>query len=138
MAMLGSVDGLTLWTPLLQMDATSSPLQLVPESHKRGLLPSTNTGHYEVNADCYKEDEFISLIADPGDVVVMHCFTLHRSGRAEQDNLRAAISFRYCNMEEPSYVRRAYPNGYKRIVNYDRMEQKLLTENELEAHSAYA
>ncbi len=133
MSMQGSLDGVTLWTPLFPMTPGVHPLELVPGSHRQGLLASNKGEHYVVDECMYQEDDFIPLYAEPGDCILFHCFTLHRSGKGTKPGFRAGVSFRYMNMEDPSYIRRTYPNGYRRSVDYSHIDAHMPERDELDA-----
>ena len=55
---------------------------------------------------------FQAIAAEPGDIVVFSMFLVHRTGAAQGDGVRWAVSFRYNNLDEPSFIERDYPNPY--------------------------
>lgn len=108
----GSLDGVVVWAPFAPVRAGAYALEVLPGSHKRGLLPSTEDvfGH-RVEEDLSGE-EFIPLDVELGDAVIFSTLLVHRTGETGDDQVRAAASFRYNNVLEPSFVERAYPNPY--------------------------
>ena len=109
----GSLDGITVWTPLFDVGLNDYPLEIVPGSHREGLLDSTpDMPNYRVRAELYSEADFRPLELKAGDAVVFSGFLLHRTGETGGDNVRVSLSFRFNNAAEPSFVRRGYPDRY--------------------------
>ena len=52
-----------------------------------------------------------AIDCDPGDVVAFSSFLVHRT--AAGPGLRIAISTRFNNAAEPSFIERGYPTPYK-------------------------
>jgi hypothetical protein len=112
----GGLDTITMWVPLMDVDATRFPVEVIPGSHRRGLWPGEVTDNaLELRAG-FVERDFVPLPAARGDVVVFTGFTVHRTGLAGCRGLRIASSTRYENGAEPTFVERGYPCAYKRSV----------------------
>ena len=109
----GSLDGITVWTPLYDVGLDDYPLEIVPGSHVRGLLDSVpDMPNYRVPGELYSEADFRPLQLKAGDAVVFSAFLLHRTGEAGGERVRVSLSFRFNNVAEPHFVRRNYPNPY--------------------------
>jgi ectoine hydroxylase-related dioxygenase (phytanoyl-CoA dioxygenase family) len=121
----GSLDGVTLWLPLYDVGLNDYPLEIVPGSHRRGLLPSTDDpfGHRIAEGEV-DERAFQPIPMSAGDVAVFSGFLVHRTGAKGGRRVRIALSYRFNNAAEPSYVERNYPIPY----TY-RADMRLLTEN---------
>jgi Phytanoyl-CoA dioxygenase (PhyH) len=116
----GSLDGVVLWLPLIKTDKNNFPLELIPGSHKRGLLPMVgdDNSSYEIRHDQYREDDFIQAEVDVGDVIFMSMFTIHRSSiRGTPGRYRVALSTRFDNANESTFIRRCYPTAYERNIH---------------------
>ena len=109
----GSLDALVLWLPLSETRPDEAPLEVVPGSHRRGLL-ATEPDPFgtRVAKNLVADADFVPLTAGPGDVVVFSMFTVHRTGLRQGAGVRWAASFRYNNLDEPGFVARGYPNPY--------------------------
>lgn len=120
----GSMDGVVVWVPLCTIDANSYPLEVIPGTHRQGLLPSINPDENAVWALTEQPDShYIPVVTEPGDVVFMSNFTLHRSGtKGKPDFMRIACSSRFDNGTERSFVQRAYPSAYTRSVQRKLMD----------------
>ncbi|MBK2267747.1 phytanoyl-CoA dioxygenase family protein [Francisella philomiragia] len=118
----GSLDGFVVWIPLVDIDKNKYPLEVIPSSHKNGVLPSIekDTG-WEIKPEYYNEKDFIPLECQVGDVVFMSNFTVHRSSQTGDDRLRIACSTRYDNADEISFIERCYPSAYIRTVHREKM-----------------
>jgi phytanoyl-CoA hydroxylase len=121
----GSLDGVTLWLPLYDVSLTDYPLEVVAGSHRRGLLPSVEDAFGHRIADGEVSDhEFRPLLLRRGDVVAFSGFLIHRTGAVGGNRIRIALSYRFNNAADPSYVDRNYPMPY----TY-RADMRLLREN---------
>jgi len=119
----GSLDGFVVWIPLVDVDANRYPLEVIPQSHKNGILPSfeNNNSSWEVKPECYNESDFIPAVCEVGDVIFMSNFTVHRSSQKGDERLRLACSTRYDNGDEETFVKRSYPTAYIRSVSREQL-----------------
>ena len=109
----GSLDGITVWTPLFDVGLADYPLEVVPGSHLGGLLDSSlELSNFKVGESLYREADFRPLQVSAGDAVVFSGFLLHRTGERGGLDVRVALSFRFNNAAEPSFVDRNYPSPY--------------------------
>jgi ectoine hydroxylase-related dioxygenase (phytanoyl-CoA dioxygenase family) len=69
----GSIDGFVVWVPLVDIDLNRYPLEVIPQSHKNGILPSFehNDSTWVVKPECYTEADFIPVVCEAGDVIFM-------------------------------------------------------------------
>lgn len=116
----GSLDTITLWIPFIDVDENLFTMDIIPGSHKAGLLPYTRQNHiFEVDPGHYCEADFIPMVAKRGDIVFMSSFTIHRSSLRGDHRLRVSTSMRYENAAEPHFIARRYPFAQKRSVITD-------------------
>lgn len=109
----GSLDCVTVWIALTHITPNDFPLEVIPGSHKRGLLDGkTNGSVLEVDVD---EKEFVPIECKAGDVVFLSGFTVHRTGKG--NGFRVAVSQRFDNAAEPTFIERGYPCAQKRFVD---------------------
>jgi len=112
-SMQGSLDAVTIWVPLTETK-NNFPLEAIRGSHKAGLLDGEFNGSVlEVAVDA---GDFVAIDCEPGDVVFMSSFLVHRTG-AGSDGLRIAASMRFDNAAEPTFIERGYPCAQKRVVD---------------------
>ena len=110
----GSLNTMVVWVPITNAPIGNFPLEVIPGSHRRGLLDGEEIGNVrEVECD---EKEFEALDVEFGDVVIMSGFMVHRTGDGG-NGLRVAVSQRYENVVEPTFIARGYPCAHKRIVD---------------------
>jgi ectoine hydroxylase-related dioxygenase (phytanoyl-CoA dioxygenase family) len=119
----GSLDGFVIWIPLVDIDEDRYPLEVIPGSHKNGILPSfeNSDSAWEVKPECYEESDFVPAICEMGDVIFMSNFTVHRSSQKGDERLRLACSTRYDNADEETFIQRCYPSAYMRSVKREQM-----------------
>lgn len=114
----GSLDGFVIWVPLVDIDINKYPLEVIPNSHKNGIIPSSENQdtNWEIKPEYYNNSDFIPVICEKGDVIFMSNFTIHRSSQKGDNRLRLACSTRYDNTDEISFIERYYPSAYIRTV----------------------
>lgn len=114
----GSLDSIVVWAPLVPITAQNFPLQVVPGTHRLGLLPGEITEHVMVvPEEDVPGDSYIPVEVNPGDVAFMSGWTAHRTGILNCSGFRLACSIRYDNAAEPTFVDRQYPCAYQRSVH---------------------
>jgi ectoine hydroxylase-related dioxygenase (phytanoyl-CoA dioxygenase family) len=116
----GSLDAVIVWIPLTNVTENSYPVEIIVGSHLRGELPTVGVGHtpWELRPDSIANDVFTPVCANVGDVVFLSVFTVHRSSTVgSKDAHRIAISTRFDNANEPTFVERVYPCAYERSVH---------------------
>ena len=118
-AMQSSLDSVIVWSSLMDIASKRKfPLEVIPGSHRNGLLPGITHDHvYEVAPDCYDSAKFTPILVERGDVIVFSSFLIHRTGVGGANELRLACSTRYENVVEKTNVQRAYPSIHRRIVD---------------------
>jgi phytanoyl-CoA hydroxylase len=105
---LGSMNGVTLWMPLQDMDSNIGPLEIVPDSDKLGILP-----HHGIPPVLIEDNfEYISVPMRLGDALFFDTKTIHRSGNNKtEDKIRWSMHFRFNDALEPSFIERKYPKN---------------------------
>ena len=101
----GSINGVTVWIPLIDVTSDLGPLECVPQSHIIGSLPHVDVGTPVLSGD-YKFD---AVPMDAGDALFFSWFTIHRSGNNVSDKIRWTTHFRYNDLAEPTFIDRKYP-----------------------------
>jgi phytanoyl-CoA hydroxylase len=108
----GSLDSVTVWFPLIKSNAAIGALQVIPKSHKLGLLNSTEVSYYGEITDNIKEDEYLQLEFEIGDILFFSSFLVHRSGENITESIRWSVQLRYNNIDESTYIERGFPNPF--------------------------
>lgn len=130
----GSLDGVVVWIPLVKVDRDNFPLEVIPGSHRRGLLPMQGGGSWELMPDQYREEDFVPAVAEVGDVIFMSNFTVHRSStNGTMGKCRLAVSTRFDNANEVTFRERCYPSAYERIVHRAQYFPGFPTKKQIEA-----
>ncbi len=109
----GSLDCVTVWVALTDAGVGNFPLEVIPGSHKQGLREGKLHGSVlEIECD---DREFVPLECKAGDVVIFSGFLVHRTGQGS--GFRIAISQRFDNADEPTFIERGYPCAQRRVVD---------------------
>lgn len=109
--MQGSLDSVVVWVPLADVDVKLGALEVVPGSHKLGLLTTEVVNSFG-KVDRFDDGDFISVEARQGDVLFFSSFLVHRSGVNTTDSIRWSCHFRYNNLSEETFIERGYPHPY--------------------------
>lgn len=108
----GSLNSVTIWIGLVDVTPELGPVEIIPGSHLKGLLPAEDDDWFlHVKKENVNESEFVSMPIKAGDVMVFSQFLLHRSGTNQTDNFRYSLQFRYDDLLEPTFMNRNYPNS---------------------------
>lgn len=86
----------TVWTALDPATTENGCVQVVPGSHQLGIL--SEKGHTitdEQEREFCPEDRIVDVTMEPGEVVILHNWLLHRSGLNRVDIPRRAFSVCY-------------------------------------------
>ena len=122
--MQSSLNSLVVWVPYHDVDESSLPVEVIPGSHKRGLLPAVKIKHeYGVDPEHYNAEDFTPIHINKGDALVFSSFLVHRTATKPFGDIRIASSFRYDDAANPSYVERGYPNPFKKALDRELIER---------------
>lgn len=115
----GSLDQLVLWTPLMEVSKDFYPVEIIPGSHKLGVLPgdrhnANNRGALiTIQSGIVDEKDFASVEMNRGDVLMFSGLLVHRTGTGSRKGLRIACGARFDNIEEHTFVNRGYPCAFR-------------------------
>lgn len=109
--MQGSLDSIVVWVPLADVDVKLGALEVVPGSHKLGLMTTEVVNSFG-KVDQFGDADFVSVEAAQGDVLFFSSFLVHRSGVNVTDSIRWSCHFRYNNLAEQTFIERGYPHAY--------------------------
>lgn len=115
----GSLDGVVVWLPLVNVDRNNYPMEVIPGSHFDGVLSAREHSNstWETDTSRYSEGDYVPVEVNVGDVVFMSLFTIHRtSKRGEAGRFRLAASTRFDDADEKTFIERCYPTAYTRTV----------------------
>ncbi len=109
----GSLDSTIIWVPLTDIDKSLGALEIVPESHKLGLLNyETQSDYHKIAEDPEKPFQFLPVEVKKGDALFFSTLLVHRSGNNISRSIRWSCHFRYNNLYEPSFIDRGFPHSY--------------------------
>lgn len=123
-SMQGSLDSVVVWIPLVDVDEDLGALEIIPGSHKWGLLEAEMAEGYGQLEEEIENAEMIPVEVEKGDALFFSSFLAHQSGTNVTEHIRWSCHFRYNNLREETFVERGYPHPY---VYHPQKE--LITEN---------
>jgi phytanoyl-CoA hydroxylase len=121
-SMQGSLDGIVYWIPTTPVSTRSNPLEVVPKSHLLGLLDTVEHIMTPTVSDArITEESYVPIEVEPGDVIFLSSFLVHRTSEEDDGLVRIALSGRLNNACETTYVAHGYPTPYKYSYRTDLM-----------------
>lgn len=114
----------TIWTALDDATAAKGCVQVIPGSHKLGLL--SERGHTitpDQEARYAPDERSLHLEAEAGEAILLHNLLLHRSGVNTEDSPRRAFSVCYMDAATRGLDGREYPKVFGQgALSPDRLE----------------
>lgn len=110
-SMQGSLDAVVVWVPLVDVDQALGALEVIPGSHKGGLLSAEMVDGYGHMLQPPDPSEFEAIEVERGDALFFSALLVHQSGTNER-GIRWSCHFRYNNLHESSFVGRGFPHPY--------------------------
>ena len=110
--MQGSLDSVVVWLPLVDIDRALGALEVIPGSHRWGLLEADLVDGYGNLREPLDEAQAVAAEVERGDALFFSTFLVHQSGVNSTDSLRWSCHFRYNNLRERTFVERGYPHPY--------------------------
>lgn len=126
----GSINGAVVWIPLVNVDKNNFPLEVIPGSHLRGLAPMISHGEstWEVDPKWFNETSFLPIEVNIGDVIFISMFTIHRSSlNGTLGSYRLAVSTRFDDANEPTFIERGFPSAFIRSVKREQFFENFPT-----------
>jgi len=110
-SMQGSLDAVVVWLPLVDIDRRLGALEVVPGSHRLGLLTTEVEDHFG-KVDRFGDRDFVPVEVRQGDALFFSALLVHRSGENVSKSIRWSCHFRYNNLGENTFIDRGYPHPY--------------------------
>ncbi|MFG1500395.1 phytanoyl-CoA dioxygenase family protein [Halobacteriovorax sp. XZX-3] len=105
-----SLNTIIAWAPLTKVNSQNFTIKVAPGSHLKGLLRGIQHNHvYSPFDDNLTGMKFVDIEANPGDLVLMSSFLVHKSCLTGNQDVRLAISHRYEDYTETEFITRNYP-----------------------------
>ena len=125
----GSLDSIVVWIPLVDTPKELGALEILPGSHKKGLI------NHDLNDDYLEltnlnDNDFISVEVEKGDALFFSTLLVHRSGVNVTDDIRWSCHFRYNNINDKSFIDRGFPHTYFYGPQKDLVTANFPTEND--------
>lgn len=110
----GSLNGIITWTALVDvLEIGMGPLEIIPKSHKWGLLDTKKDNWYRTIVDTRVNDgAFIPIPMEQGDCLFFSSFLVHRSGKHNGILPRYSLQFRFNDVDEERFSNNGYPSTY--------------------------
>lgn len=120
--MQSSMDGLIYWIPLQDVDESSGCLEVVPGSHRLGIMPvKAKTENFASGkqsqsldiADLSPLDDLphVRVPCRAGDVLIFNMLLAHRSRESTSEHVRWTAQVRHGNFSHADAIARDWPAG---------------------------
>jgi hypothetical protein len=108
--LLGSLNSITYWFPLTPVNKSNSTIEVIPGSHRSGIVPFDYTGSEALQKNKIMSPKDIRLHeepcepsifieAEPGDVVIFSQHLLHRSTPNRSSLSRWTVQVRHADID---------------------------------------
>lgn len=112
-SMQGSLNSVVVWLPLVNINKDLGALQILPGSHKLGLITNkVEYGFGMVDLTEEQKSKLLTVEVEVGDILVFSSFLIHQSGENITDKPRWSCHFRYNDLNETTFIERGYPHAY--------------------------
>jgi phytanoyl-CoA hydroxylase len=115
-SMQGSLDSVVVWLPLVDINRDLGALEVLPGSHKRGLLPADLVdGYGHIDQEVQEKidpAQLVTVEVERGDALFFSTFLAHQSGTNVRQAIRWSCHFRYNNLQEKTFIERGFPHPY--------------------------
>jgi ectoine hydroxylase-related dioxygenase (phytanoyl-CoA dioxygenase family) len=131
---LGSLNGVTVWVPLVDVTKELGALQVAPGSHLNGFYNDiVNFGPGIGMKNDIPDDLYSDIPMNIGDVLIFNYFTVHRSGiNSYKDKIRWSIQLRFDDAEEDTFIKRGLPRYSKQIRDDSNIDLNFPNINQLQ------
>ena len=138
---LRSMEGVTFWSPLLQITKNMGPVECCLGSHKQGVFPvrlsdpksRDKQGAYAMVID--HEDDIISPyhrvapLLEPGDVALIHWHAIHRSGANCSSRCRWSMQMRYFSFDNETAIANSWVGSFATGTGIDTIHPELVVKD---------
>ena len=114
--MSGSPDSVVVWIPLCDMDEDLGFLEVVPGSHKNGVLAHEKSGPSLEIKEEIPDEAFLPAKMKIGDALFFSSSTIHRSGTNKSKRIRLTVSYRYDNILNMDFISKKYPLAFDYVM----------------------
>ncbi len=98
----------TLWCAIDPATRANGCLQVIPGSHRRGLIQHEEIEDWQIREDKIDEENVVFAVMSPGDVLFLHPLTLHASGANLSSEPRLAALVNYYSKPRTDEQRSPY------------------------------
>ena len=112
----GSLNAVTIWVPLRDVSTTDGAIEVIPGSHRWGLLEVEeipNPRRFSIIDSRVSEPETVTMDLHFGECAVFSQMLVHRSGRNSSGRPRLSLQLHYSDRGERHFI----DNGYKQALN---------------------
>jgi phytanoyl-CoA hydroxylase len=111
-SMQGSLDAVVVWVPLIDIGRPLGALEVIPGSHKWGLMAAEMLDGYGNMTTPPEQSQFVPIEVQKGDALFFSALLVHQSGTNSTTSIRWSCHFRYNNLRDASFAGRGFPHPY--------------------------
>jgi phytanoyl-CoA hydroxylase len=108
----GSLNAVTVWVPLHRVGAENGAIEIVPRSHRDGLLETrelANPRRFEIDDPRFAARDAVVTSLELGEAVVFSQMLVHRSGVNRSRSPRLTVQLRFADYAERSFANAGFP-----------------------------
>jgi len=125
----GSINSLSVWIPLMDINENNCPLLVIPKSNHDGFI-NGNKNSLNIVVDKYSEDKFENVLMDKGDCILFNGWIVHKTGLFKNnEKIRIALVLRYNDLNDNYFISNQYYISYNTTTNKN-IEQSRIPYND--------
>lgn len=115
----GSINSLSVWIPLMDINENNCPLMVVPKSHNSCFI-NGETNSSNIVVDKYLDDDFESVLLNKSDCILFNGWVVHKSGIFKNGGkIRISLVLRYNDLNDNYFISNNYYTSYNITTNKD-------------------
>jgi len=121
----GSINGIIIWIPLMDINDDNCPLLCVKKSHLKGF----QNGNLNINAIVpmgYNESDFDIITLEKGEGLAFSPWLIHKTGKFRNNGkIRIAITVRFNDLNDNYFISTGYKTSYIITTNKDKNQTRI-------------
>jgi phytanoyl-CoA hydroxylase len=108
----GSVNAVTIWTPLRDVAVENGTIDVMPSTHVLGYLETEELAdprRFSIVDEHIHQIEFVPAEMSFGEAIVFSQFLVHRSGFNSSGRARVTVQTRFADAGQADFVRQGFP-----------------------------
>ena len=113
----GSINNLSVWIPLMDINEDNCPLMVVPKSNHECFI-NGNLNSLNIVVDKYSDNDFKNILMNKSDCILFNGWIVHKTGLFKNNGkIRIALALRYNDLNDNYFISSQYHISYNTTTN---------------------